>query len=100
MKKNIIIAMIAIIIATMLLLTACGKESNPDAKETPTIETVGYTGDFDTTIYYLCDNMTKNMYIQYGSKGGLSPLYNKDGTIMQYDTWLSLTKEYNTHIYD
>lgn len=99
MKKNIIIAMIAIIIATMLLLTACGKESNPEAKNNPAMKVVGYTCDFHTTIYYICDNMTKNMYFQYGSEGGLSPLYNQDGTIMSYDTWLKSTKEYNTNIY-
>ena len=101
-KKAIIAFIIVILISvTAIIISACGTHSNPKASHNPYIECVGYNNlnkDLGT-IYYLKDNYTNNMYIKYGSDGGLTPLYDKDGSIMTYDKWLSGTKEFDTMLY-
>jgi hypothetical protein len=97
MKKLIAVLLITIIIAA--LLCACGEPSNPEGNIA--MKVVGYSNDTEY-IYYIHDRMTDNMYVQFGSgkySGGLSPLYDEDGTIMKYDEWLRLTSEYNVNLY-
>ena len=107
-KLTIIIAIILTTIFTLsLILTACGSHSIEKAETEITDEHsymkyVGYNdiAYSDCRIHYFEDRATHNMYIQYGSKGGMSPLYDKNGQIMKYEEWKQHTKEFDVIIYD
>lgn len=97
MKK--LIAVLLIVIAVGTLLCACSKPSNSEGNSA--MKFVGKVED-RKTIYYVRDYMTDNMYMQVGNRqesGGLTPLYDKNGTIMKYDEWLRLASEYNVYMY-
>jgi len=80
---------LGLILVGILLLPLASCSSQHNAKvDNPNedIKTLVYIGSQDERFYYYYDKDTKVMYVVYASynKGGMTPLYNPDGTLKLY----------------
>lgn len=85
--KKIIIIFVVMLLLTVITLTLCSCQKE-DPQVTGRFVKVGsqsLDANHSVTIFY--DSETKVMYVFYksGYSGGLSPLYNADGTLMIYE---------------
>jgi len=87
MKK--IRKILGLILVGILLLPLASCNSQHNAKvDNPNydIKTLVYIGSQDERFYYYYDKDTKVMYVMYASyNGGMTPLYNPDGTLKLYE---------------
>ena len=94
MKKVIVLVLILMFVFCSLL-AGCGKSYKEADTITP--DTITLHGDYFTVVeewggpaegyfYILCANDTKVMYYYYqiGYRGGITPLYNADGSLQIY----------------
>jgi hypothetical protein len=80
---------LGLILVGILLLPLASCSSQHNAKvDNPNydIKTLVYIGSQDERFYYYYDKDTKVMYVVYakGYRGGMTPLYNPDGTLKLY----------------
>lgn len=91
---NLFMDLIILLVLMFILitgLTACGATTktykNNDNKFCNQFVIVEKQHDIDKSVYIVYDVDTKVMYYMYhwGYEGGLSPIYNEDGSIRVYD---------------
>lgn len=87
-KKNLLKALLGLLLVFLLLLPLASCRDHNATVENPSqdINTLVYIGSQDNRFYYYYDRDTKVMYVVYSSlyKGGITPLYNEDGTLKLY----------------
>ena len=80
--------LLALLLVFLLLLplTSCKGHNATIENPSQDINTLVYIGSQDNRFYYYYDRDTKVMYVVYaiGNKGGITPLYNEDGTLKLY----------------
>lgn len=88
MKKLRKILGLILVSVLLLPLVSCvlqhnAKVDNPNYD----IKTLVYIGSQDERFYYYYDTDTKVVYVVYAIayKGGMTPLYNPDGTLKLYE---------------
>ena len=81
--------LLGLLLGLLLLLSLSGCSEHNATVENPSgdINTLVYIGSQDNRFYYYYDKDTKVMYVVYarGNKGGITPLYNEDGTLKLYE---------------
>ena len=85
MKRILIIAIILTIVACCV---ACGERESELVQENPTLVLIKecWTDTFRyQRVYYDADTRVMYVFIKSDNGGGLSPLYNADGTLRIYD---------------
>lgn len=87
MKKKKLLKVLGLLLVFLLLLplASCGHNAEVE-NPSQDINTLVYIGSQDNRFYYYYDRDTKVMYVVYASgyKGGITPLYNEDGTLKLY----------------
>lgn len=88
-KKNLLKTLLGLLLVLLLLLPLASCRGHNASVESPSqdINTLVYIGSQDDRFYYYYDRDTKVMYVVYaptGYKGGMTPLYNEDGTLKIY----------------
>ncbi len=74
-------AMGILIVAVAILLLSCGKSKEPDRyQDRFRVERVGY-------YRVITDRQTGVEYLAYAAEGGITPLYNADGTLYIANGW-------------
>lgn len=89
MKRILFIALVIVVIAILVLsLGGCkqNKQNDEGIDEYRLVPIDGNTGnDYDNQkIYYDKDTRVMYVFVKIGKAGGLSPLYNADGTLRLY----------------
>ena len=85
MKK--LLGLLLLTILLLLSLASCKGHNATVENPSQNINTLVYIGSQDDRFYYYYDRDTKVMYVAYaaGYKGGITPLYNVDGTLKTYE---------------
>jgi hypothetical protein len=85
MKKILGLILVGIL---LLPLASCSSQHNAKVDNpNEDIKTLVYVGSQDDRFHYYYDKDTKVMYVVYAIayKGGMTPLYNPDGTLKLYE---------------
>ena len=83
MKRILILILIIALIA--MCLTACAEQEQPEPDVVGGLVVIGKSEWENQVVLYDPDTMVMYVFVHRGSGGGLTPLYNADGSLKLWE---------------